>query len=187
MFFSCKSIVLAVALVFVGQAVAAPAAMPMPFRQRRSIFARQSTDVNTFPEDQPSMAPAGGDPVAYHNKRMEPALEDINWIRSDVPTSAVDGFIRELPYEPRQDVNTFPEDQPSMAPSGGDPVAYHNKRMDPSPEDINWIRSDVPTSALDGFIRELPYEPRQDVNTFPEDQPSMAPSGGDPVAYSNSA
>ena len=148
---------------------------------------RQSTDVNTFPEDQPSMAPTGGDPVAYHNKRMQPAPEDINWIRSDVPTSAVDGFIRELPYERRQDVNTFPEDQPSMAPSGGDPVAYHNKRMEPSPEDINWIRSDIPTTAVDGYIRELPYVPRQDVNTFPEDQPSMAPNGGDPVAYSNSA
>lgn len=32
MFFSCKSIVLAVAILFVGQAAAAPSAMPMPFR-----------------------------------------------------------------------------------------------------------------------------------------------------------
>ncbi|KAH9837199.1 uncharacterized protein C8Q71DRAFT_590064 [Rhodofomes roseus] len=190
MFFSCKSIVLAIAVAFVGQAAAAPHAMPMPFRRptknlQRDVVAR--ADTNTFPESQPAMALDGGDAIAYHNKRMQPAPEDINWIRSDVPTAAVDGFIRELPYDRRQDTNTFPESQPAMALDGGDAIAYHNKRMQPAPEDVNWIRSDIPTSAVDGFIRELPYDRRQDTNTFPESQPAMALDGGDAIAYSNSA
>ncbi|KZT72825.1 hypothetical protein DAEQUDRAFT_547888 [Daedalea quercina L-15889] len=182
--FACQSIVLIFAVLFVGQAVAAPTAMPMPFRVlQRDIAIRQTT--NTFPESEPAMAPNGGTPVAYHNKRMQPPLEAINWVRSDVPTSAVDGVIRELPYERRQTTNTFPESEPAMAPNGGTPVAYHNKRMEVAAENINWIRSDIPTTAVDGFIRELPYERRQETNTFPESEPAMAPNGGTPVAYSN--
>ncbi|TFY50602.1 hypothetical protein EVJ58_g10977, partial [Rhodofomes roseus] len=129
MFFSCKSIVLAIAVAFVGQAAAAPHAMPMPFRRptknlQRDVVTR--ADTNTFPESQPAMALDGGDAIAYHNKRMQPAPEDVNWIRSDIPTSAVDGFIRELPYDRRQDTNTFPESQPAMALDGGDAIAYSN-------------------------------------------------------------
>ncbi|KAH9937013.1 uncharacterized protein B0H18DRAFT_968770 [Fomitopsis serialis] len=133
MFFSCKSIVLVFAAAFVGQAAAAPHAMPMPFRKlQREVGVRaDAATTNTFPENQPAMAPTGGDVEAYHNKRVvkriQPAPEDINWIRSDIPTSAVDGFIRELPYDKRQSTtNTFPENQPAMAPKGGDAIAYSN-------------------------------------------------------------
>lgn len=150
-----------------------PEQVPTKSDGNGKIVAYKREDVNTFPVQQASMAPDGVIIPYTATNNNKGKRQAVNTMPEQVATKS-DENGKIVAYVKREDVNTFPVQQASMAPDGVI-IPYTATNNKGKRQEVNTMPEQVPAKS-DGNGKIVAYK-REDVNTFPVQQASMAPDG----------